>query len=194
MGHSTWVWALFIFFISATAIATPLKREAISWYDEQGNERKLYKDDYHISLFHSERKIHVEEERVQKLTTLFKKSILVNESPRVSIYKLDRPLYDENIVKHSSPLFAASESGAPEIVLMGGVLVVFRDNITKDQIESFLNNKKLQLIRTIHYSQKTVYYMKSEPGMESLFLANELMQSDLVKSAVPSFGQVHILR
>lgn len=171
------------------------EKKEFTWYNESGHPHNIYLDPNYLSLIHNEREIHVDADRKSRLFDLSEQKVtMVNESPQVTIFKVNTRKFRNGAIKNSSPVFSFSKDTGPELVLMGGVSLTFKNEISEGEIEGFLRRENLHVLQVVKYIKRTVYRIETAPGLSALHLANELRKKKIVKSAVPNFGRSLYLR
>lgn len=76
--------------------------------------------------------------------------------------------------------------GGRKMTLPGDIYVEFDESLTEEAIKEWANNEKLILLTKLP-GNKNIYRFKTEPGVQSLQLANSLLSKTGVKSAFPNW-------
>ncbi len=86
-----------------------------------------------------------------------------------------------------SPVFHVSRAAySPRMALPGNIIVAFYENWDLQQAAKWLAKKKLEILKPVIESQG-IFLVKSESGLASLRLANELSKAREVRYAMPDW-------
>lgn len=86
-----------------------------------------------------------------------------------------------------SEVFTTDPNSGTMMALPGRIILSFKDNITKEQIENFLQSRNLQVIRKQMILNKEYYVISAPTGIASLELANELRLQPEIEISRPDF-------
>ncbi|EHQ07891.1 S8 family serine peptidase [Leptonema illini] len=86
-----------------------------------------------------------------------------------------------------SEVFSSSPGGGALSALPGNIIIQFKDDQTRTQINAFLQARSLPVVRTMQIGVSEFYVVKSTPGIASLETANQLRLLPEVKSAQPDW-------
>jgi hypothetical protein len=90
--------------------------------------------------------------------------------------------------KVSPVLRDAPSSEAPMRALPGNVIVYLDPSLPRQQAQGWLRSQNLEVVRRLDFG-RNAFLVKSDPGLASLELANELRKQDVVAAAMPDWWE-----
>lgn len=156
-------------------------------YYEGSEEKKLYLQKDYIVDFSKQSSF---------TKNIDKKAKVVKQIGLAKIYLVSDPniknqiqtgRFSKNLKNQSqiSEVFTANPQGGPKIALPGNIILAFKDTVTKSQIESFLQQRKLKVVKTLSLLNKEYYVIESSAGIASLELANQLRELPEIEYSKP---------
>ncbi len=86
-----------------------------------------------------------------------------------------------------SEVFSNHPEGGSLMALPGNIIISFKKNLNESQIDDFLKNKNLKLIRKMTLLEKDYYIVKYKPGIACLEYANYLRSLAEIETSTPDF-------
>ncbi len=167
--------------------------ESFVWHE--GNRiRKVWLDPDYVVDFSSEKP--APEEKSKGVRAFAPSSALQLRQGKMNVWKLGASARGASAAAainrkqpgaNASPLFRAGPwSAGPMRALPGGIIVQFKADWSEQQIQQWLETRKLKVKRKLSYGTH-FYLLHAEAGLPSLLLANEIHQSNEVLKASPDW-------
>ncbi len=164
---------------------------------------QIFSQEYSYFDGNEEKKIYLQKDYLvdfSKTSTITKnidpKANFIKQIGIAKIYKISNPNVKNQIQKgiltknlknkdKVSEVFTSSPGGGPKIAFPGNIIIAFKENISKNDIENFLNKRQLNVVRTQTILNKEYYIIESPAGLASLELANQLRTLPEVEYSKP---------
>ncbi len=174
-----------------------LLEKSYTWFDGE-RKHKVWLNPNEIAEFSND-------ERPQDLRvnrrSLTREMILLKKQGNLRIWQVQkkesgvssnaqlRAVQQQGSATHYSPIFhATAASHSARMALPGNIIIAFSENWNLQQADQWLEEKGLEVLKPVIKGQG-IFLVKSETGLASLMLANELSKAHEVRYAMPDWWQ-----